>query len=483
MKSAIVLFFLLAMLLQIGILASCISYIRDDKPIAKETQFWLLSICSSILALLLFGLGTAFAKEEIKSNTVVFTFANLAHMAALLFQTYFCRSLNTQNSKRFFVAGIIFLGVFGIHFEYLRGSGQFVERVLEVAVLSCAILIWQCVELFKVIRREKSLQLTLLAFCTLIELVLVVSRVVVSATQVNPVKTMGEIPFMLIAILWFHIIFNTLSYLTLGGYWAERSSARRTTLKIENERISALLSERDKLISSLLLANKTSVAGALSASIAHELNQPIGATHINLFTLKELLAKDSVPKEKILEVVESIDTDTFRSSQIVSALRRLFGQANSSYAQVNVTQLVDDVVKLVKAECFSKNISLDISIDPQLIVAIGSIELHQVLLNLVTNAIHALENNGGAKKIIIEATQLNEEVRISVTDTGMGISSERVASLFELLSTDKSTGLGLGLWLSRYIVERYKGSIWYEDPATMGLGRGARFVITLPIAS
>jgi hypothetical protein len=71
MKSAIVLFFLLAMLLQIGILASCISYIRDDKPIAKETQFWLLSICSSILALLLFGLGTAFAKEEIKSNTVV----------------------------------------------------------------------------------------------------------------------------------------------------------------------------------------------------------------------------------------------------------------------------------------------------------------------------------------------------------------------------------------------------------------------------
>ncbi len=470
------------MLLQIGILASCASYIRDSRPMTRDAQFWLTSITFSILALFLFGLGTAFSKEEIKSNTVIFTFANVAYMAGVLFQAYFCRSLNAKISSQFLLIGFIFLGIFGLHFEYLRGTGQFIERVLEVAILSSAILIWQCFELYRRVRRDKSLQLVFLALCTFIELGLVVLRVVISATQVNPVQIIGDIPFLLIAILWLHIIFNTLSYLTMSGYWAEQSSARRTALRIENERISALLLERDKLINSLLRANKTAAAGALSASIAHELNQPLGATHINLFTLKMLLNENSVPKDRALEIVDSINADTIRSAQIITALRRLFEQSNSAQLQVNLAQVVDEVVRLVKSECISKKIILDVVIDSDLKVAIGNIELHQVMLNLVTNAIHAVDKAEDIKTISIRANTSNQNVEISVTDSGVGIAPDRVASIFELLSTDKVEGLGLGLWLSRFIVERFHGKIWHEGPVSWGANRGARFVVSLPIS-
>jgi signal transduction histidine kinase len=110
---------------------------------------------------------------------------------------------------------------------------------------------------------------------------------------------------------------------------------------------------------------------------------------------------------------------------------------------------------------------------------VNSSEIEQVILNLLNNAIQALANSGTLqRRIAIEATKADKFAQLSISDNGEGVPAEFKPQLFELLSTTKQTGMGLGLWLCKHIVTRYEGSIQYED----GVGGGARFVIKLPQA-
>jgi signal transduction histidine kinase len=103
-----------------------------------------------------------------------------------------------------------------------------------------------------------------------------------------------------------------------------------------------------------------------------------------------------------------------------------------------------------------------------------------VILNLLNNAVQALANSGGlARRLSIEAIQVGQSARLSIDDNGTGVSAEFKSQLFELLSTTKQTGMGLGLWLCKHIVTRYSGSIYYED----AVGGGAKFVFELPLAA
>ena len=105
-------------------------------------------------------------------------------------------------------------------------------------------------------------------------------------------------------------------------------------------------------------------------------------------------------------------------------------------------------------------------------------EIEQVILNLVNNAIHALPNSGAlARRISIEVVRSGDMAQLSVTDNGGGVPTEFRSQLFELLSTTKQTGMGLGLWLCKHIVGRYGGTIQYEEPAD----GGAQFLIKLPV--
>jgi C4-dicarboxylate-specific signal transduction histidine kinase len=112
------------------------------------------------------------------------------------------------------------------------------------------------------------------------------------------------------------------------------------------------------------------------------------------------------------------------------------------------------------------------------VIKVNSTELEQVILNLLNNAIQALANLGTLqRRITIEAIGAGESVLLSVSDNGLGVLAEFKPQLFELLSTTKQTGMGLGLWLCKHIVTRYGGSIRYDD----GIGGGAKFMIEFPV--
>ena len=224
-------------------------------------------------------------------------------------------------------------------------------------------------------------------------------------------------------------------------------------------------------------ANKTAATGALSASIAHELNQPLGASNLNIQFLKMKLEKGVLNPELGKEILDSLERDNQRAATIVKSLRSIFAEGGSSAQEVRVSDLITKVLDIVKPEFKNKNIQIQLRVDDDLVIRVNPSEIEQVILNLLNNAAHALAHSGTLqRRIAIEAIKTGKSAQLSISDNGRGVPEDFKSQLFELLSTTKQTGMGLGLWLCKHIVTRYSGSIHYED----AVGGGAKFVIELP---
>jgi C4-dicarboxylate-specific signal transduction histidine kinase len=271
-----------------------------------------------------------------------------------------------------------------------------------------------------------------------------------------------------------------LSYVAVLGFWLEKISLEKTQAIQDSARITALLKEKERLIYGLMKANKTAATGALSASIAHELNQPLGASNLNIQFLKMKLEKGAINPELGKEILDSLEADNQRAASIVKSLKSIFIEGESSAEKVRMGDLISNVLDIVTPELKSKNIQIQLQVDDRLAIKVNPAEIEQVILNLLNNAIQSLANSGNLqRRIAIEAAQSGALVRLSISDNGDGVSADFRTQLFELLSTTKQSGMGLGLWLCKHIVTRYGGSIHYED----ALGGGATFVFELPSAS
>jgi C4-dicarboxylate-specific signal transduction histidine kinase len=261
------------------------------------------------------------------------------------------------------------------------------------------------------------------------------------------------------------------------GYWLEKINQEKNKTVDENFKIIELLKEKERLIYGLMKANKTSATGALSASIAHELNQPLGASNLNIQFLKMKLEKGVLNPDLGREILDSLEADNNRAATIVKSLRSIFSEDNMKPEEVQLGSLISKVLDIVKPELKSKNIQLQLRIADGLAIKVNPAEVEQVILNLLNNAIQALANSGTLqRRIAIEAIRTGESVHLSVSDNGPGVLAEFKPQLFELLSTTKKTGMGLGLWLCKHIITRCGGSIRYEE----AIGGGAKFAIEFP---
>ena len=291
------------------------------------------------------------------------------------------------------------------------------------------------------------------------------------------IRDVGQIPQVLIFFTIFQLVMNTLAYIAIGGYWSEHISKANLRSEIENKEIKDLLQERESLINSLLKANKTVATGALSASIAHELNQPLGATHLNIQFLQKKLADGELNPMVQKEVLETLLADNLRAANIIRSLRSIFSDEKLVSEVVQFSELMNSIIGIARPELQMKQIRLQLDFDQSLVLQIHRSELQQVLLNLINNAILALSKSSIAdKSIVIKGKYIEEGVEVSVSDNGPGLSGESREHLFELLSASTHQGMGLGLWLCKHIIERHGGKIWYEK-ASSG---GAKFVFTLP---
>ena len=471
MKYANEIFFLVFALILWGLLYGS-RFILTMGKASQPEKLWLTALTLTATSFTLFAVASTI-------SLTLLTLANTFFIASFIYFGLFCRSLNgliPRNVNIFVLAGLL---VFATLFEYLRQKGAFIERVGLISLIGASCFAWELKELRR-LKEIGSTQLRFLVYTIVIELALTIARFVtlyIDGGLSTPNLYQEGVTSSSIRWAWLGI--SVLSYVAVLGYWLEKISIEKTQAIQESSKITALLKEKERLIYGLLKANKTAATGALSASIAHELNQPLGASNLNIQFLKMKLEKGIINPELGREVLDSLEADNHRASTIVKSLRSIFSESDSSAEEVQLGNLISKVLNIVTPELKSKNIQIQLQVTDQLIIKVNPAEIEQVILNLMNNAVQALANSGTLqRRITIEATKSGQWALLSISDNGDGVFAEFKPQLFELLSTTKQSGMGLGLWLCKHIVTRYGGSIHYED----NVGGGARFIFELPSA-
>ncbi|MGH8802898.1 MAG: MASE1 domain-containing protein [Casimicrobiaceae bacterium] len=222
-------------------------------------------------------------------------------------------------------------------------------------------------------------------------------------------------------------------------------------------------------------------ASAMASSLAHELNQPLAAIGSYIRACQLMLADPNSQQVALRGTMEKVMREVTRAAVVVRNLREFYGAGSTQGVAVEVAPLIGSVVDAARERLDRCGVRVVMANAPALrrvSAAPGQIEI--VLHNLVSNAMDALETvPAGDRRLFIAAVPDSPDfVRISVTDNGPGIPPSGAATLFEPFATSKPQGMGLGLAISRSIVERQGGRMWHEHPA-----RGATFAFTLPVSA
>jgi PAS domain S-box-containing protein len=230
------------------------------------------------------------------------------------------------------------------------------------------------------------------------------------------------------------------------------------------------------------LAHVTRVTtlGELTASIAHEVNQPLAAVVANADAALRWLDRETPDLAAARRSVEWVINDSYRASEVIRHVRALANKTDVEKAPVDFNQVVKDAIALVQRELTSQRISLRTELAPARLAVFGDrIQLQQVIINLLINGIEAMQPvTGRPRELLIRSDQdESSQVRLSVADCGVGISAENVNRLFNAFFTTKTNGLGMGLSICRSIVEAHGGHL----SASGNEGSGATFQFVLPL--
>src|SRR5262249_11515403 len=218
--------------------------------------------------------------------------------------------------------------------------------------------------------------------------------------------------------------------------------------------------------------------GGLTASLAHEINQPAGAILSNADAAELLLDSEVVPVDELRQIVKDIRKDDIRAGEVIRHMRSLTRRRNLSMQPFDLNRAIDDVIRLVNVDLGRHRVAVDAEFAPLPIVYGDQVHVQQVVLNLILNGVDAMADTPAARRRLRITTARCESggVEVSVTDSGPGIAHDQAEDLFASFYTTKPDGVGLGLSIARSIVEAHGGAIWAE---TRPEG-GARFSFVLP---
>jgi len=226
--------------------------------------------------------------------------------------------------------------------------------------------------------------------------------------------------------------------------------------------------------------SRVALMGEMSASIAHELNQPLSGILSNAAAGQRFIDRGDVDLGEVRELLGDIVSDGRRASDVVRGIRGMVKKGQLARRSVNLNEVVMDAWRMASPDALLHSCQLETSLDPNLPAIDGDpVQLQQVLLNLAINAFDAMRDTPASKRKVLIATQSNGDdmVRTSVRDYGVGISEEMQDRLFDPFFSTKTEGLGMGLAIVRSIVESHGGTITAENAN----GGGTRFEFVLPV--
>jgi len=236
--------------------------------------------------------------------------------------------------------------------------------------------------------------------------------------------------------------------------------------------------------SALAHMTRVTTLGELTASIAHEVNQPLAAIVNNASACLSLLSREPADVEELRAALADINSDAERASAVIERLRAMAKRSAPDRIPVRPTDLVHEVVALTAAESARRRVAIRTDVPADLPLVLGDrVQLQQVLLNLVVNAMDAMSGVDDPERSLdirgrVDGLDGSPAVTISVEDRGIGLQPDELERPFEPFYTTKPHGMGLGLAISRSIIEAHSGRLWGESQR----GRGAVFSFCLPAA-
>ena len=244
---------------------------------------------------------------------------------------------------------------------------------------------------------------------------------------------------------------------TLRRESAEREERLRSEAALEHE--------KRKLQADLAHANRLATMGQLAASIAHEINQPIGAARNNAHAALRFLASRTPDLREVSEALECVVSETYRAVEIIGRIRDQVKKAPPRMGRVDLNDAVEEVITLVRGELSKNDISLLVQLEKGLPPAHGDrVQLQQVMLNLILNAIEAITGvNTDARNLVISSdAHSSDGILVTIADTGPGIAAGDRERIFESFFTTKAGGVGIGLSICRSIIDAHGGRLWAD---------------------
>jgi len=294
------------------------------------------------------------------------------------------------------------------------------------------------------------------------------------------------------------LVIFTVSALFVGSLSAAQRSAteslrrarddlRKTVQELQrsNEALQAESRERKRAEEAsrqaqadLARVSRVTTMGELTASLAHEVNQPIAAAVTNANTCIRWLARDTPDVEEARAAAMRSAKDGMRAAEIVSRIRLLFKKGSPERELVDVNEVIREMIVLLRGEATRYSISVRTELVQDVPPVLGDrVQLQQVLMNLMLNGIDAMKDVDGTRELAIKSQRVeNEQVLVTVSDTGVGLPAQQGDQIFKAFFTTKSHGTGMGLSISRSIVESHGGGLWAANNSP----RGASFHFALP---
>ena len=446
----------------------------DNQPLIRK--FWLMSVGLRSLAFATWALAPLIGTQFV-------TLASTSFLASTICLALLFRSWRKSVDRPVIFTVILILVFFAIFFEFLRQQeNSFVARMTFISVMSCFISLWELSELRKKIQRDSEFLLKVIFSVTTIQMMMnVATGIMTNIYTSSGLSQVTQNHSQSMFVMWVALSLHLIVYMFIGSYLYQKIAISENKIGIENEMIQTLLSERDSMITSLMLANRAASTGALSASLAHELSQPLAATMINGRVLERKIEKGEIDRDEMSKTISNIIKDNRRASNIVLALKNIFKQEKVILEKMTIVEVLEQLRPILLPQLKEKKIELAVNIQYSPVVNININEFHQVIVNLANNAIDALDaHDTEVKKITLETRNNGDRLEIVITDNGPGIPAGLHESLFELLKTTKEFGMGLGLWLSKHIIEqRHGGKIRFNPKVT----QGAEIIIELPVTA
>ena len=253
-------------------------------------------------------------------------------------------------------------------------------------------------------------------------------------------------------------------------------AGRQVTLVVvvdQTERRQAEQVRRD-----LVHASRLAMLGEFTTGIAHEINQPLGAILSNAEAAEMLLDQTPPPMDELRRILVDIRNDDLRASHVIQRLRALLRRGETERVPVPLDSVITEVTAILNSEAKRRGLQIQTQIPAEKLTVLGDpIHLQQVLINLLVNGMDAMSGKPAKSHLEIRLQREDDCGLLAVRDFGVGLSPELLPRLFERFFSTKPSGMGMGLAISRSLIEEHGGSIWAESQ----LGRGTTFFVSLPL--